>query len=408
VQHLNPELELWCSSGIASSKHLSSILDNVLDQSKLEAGKLKLEQLPVNLNEVCHAVTNMLRYHSVFLTPTFAHPPQTCSHHRHTKHGNVSLSVSVPRDLTVVGDVVRWRQLLINLLSNALKFTESGSVCLNMRCIQSDVGEDELLVEITDTGHGIPKEDMSKLFHKYSQGGFHAGSGLGLIIAKQIARLMDADIKVDSPWRNPSGSYTQGTRFSFVVPKPMFCLAEATPGDKSQPSPQQQLVRDRLTVLLVEDDALNTMIMKVKVIQAASALFSTVHIEACIHGEAALQKYDELQNSSVKVDLILMDEHLEISGGVLTGSQTTKLLRDLGCECTIIACTGNCMPSDRAHYKAAGADHVWPKPYPAIEVMAQDLQDLVQPAADGLAESLPGVQPEGRIVAIAEVSISSS
>jgi signal transduction histidine kinase len=61
VQGLNPDLELWCSSGVASSKHLSSILDNVLDQSKLEAGKLKLEQLPVNLNEVCHAVTNMLR-----------------------------------------------------------------------------------------------------------------------------------------------------------------------------------------------------------------------------------------------------------------------------------------------------------------------------------------------------------
>ena len=336
----------------------------------------------------------------MFLTPGHTHPKP--ARIRPTKQGNVGLSVSVPRDLTVVGDVVRWRQLLINLLSNALKFTESGSACLNMRCIQSDVGEEELLVEVTDTGHGIPKEAMSKLFHKYSQGGFHAGSGLGLIIAKQIVGLMDADIKVDSPWRNPSGGYTQGTRFSFVVPKPVFCLAVATPRDESRPLPQQQPVHDRLTVLLVEDDALNTMIMKVKVNQAAAALFSTVHIEACTHGEAALQKYDELQNSSVKVDLILMDEHLESSGGVLTGSQTTKLLRDLGCGCTIIACSGNCMPSDVDNYKAAGADLVWPKPYPVIEVMVQNLRDWVQPAADGLAESLRGVQPELCVVAIAD------
>jgi CheY-like chemotaxis protein len=302
---------------------------------------------------------------------------RTC---RHTKQGTVSLSVSVPGDLAVLGDIVRWRQLLINLMSNALKFTDAGSVCLNIERIQTDNGP-ALLVEVTDTGHGIPKEMMPALFHKYSQGGFHTGSGLGLIIAKQIVGLMGADLRVESPWMHHTEGSTPGTRFSFQVAPDLVVRPSAgggggavgasvsvggaavafAPSSTAGPATSldpPRILQDRLTVLVVEDDMLNSTIMKAKVTQAARPLFRTVCIEVCINGELALQKYNELQNSATSpmvVDWILMDEHMESSGGVLTGSQTTRRLREAGCKAIICACSGNCLQADIEHYKAAGS-----------------------------------------------------
>ena len=166
------DIKEWCFAALASSKYLIDILDNVMDQSKLEQGKLMLEQKEIDFGSLCHSCVNMLR---------------------HTKQPAVELSVSVPPGLTIMGDHMRWRQVLVNLLSNALKFTVFGGVTLSV--VRRD--STTLFVAVSDTGPGISPELAPRLFEKYAQGASsHKGSGLGLSIAQLIVKLHGATIKV--------------------------------------------------------------------------------------------------------------------------------------------------------------------------------------------------------------------
>jgi signal transduction histidine kinase len=352
----------WCRCGLVSAKHLSDILDNVLDQSKLEQGKLVLDSKPVDLSRLCASVADMLQQ---------------------TKQERVEFVTTVPGGLTILGDAVRWRQLLINLVSNALKFTKSGRVSLTIKCIDKegvDGGSRDLLVEVCDTGLGIPAALMPTLFRRYAQGGFHAGSGLGLNIANQIVELMGSGtIQVMSPWQEDC---SVGTRFSFTVCGPVFC--DITPAEtcstlqkesgtavlpKLELRPSQPAV-DALTVLLVEDDTLNVMIMTAKLNQL-STVCGHITIKVAHSGEDALALYDEELEGLVS--LIIMDEHLQQGGGTLKGTETTKQLRGKGCKAVIVACSGNCLAADTAPYLEAGSTAAWPKPYPDNAKITDDL-----------------------------------
>ena len=111
------------------------------------------------------------------------------------------MRLEIPKGLFVLGDAVRWRQLLINLLSNATKFTRTGWIGLSVRA----VGEG-LSIEICDTGDGIAPELVPTLFDKYTQGGFHKGSGLGLNIANLIVELLGTRFQVESPAPAPTAA----------------------------------------------------------------------------------------------------------------------------------------------------------------------------------------------------------
>jgi CheY-like chemotaxis protein len=420
------DIKEWCTAALASSKYLIAILDNgtcllpprrrprpppralrrllspagrfplpfaaVLDQSKLEQGKLVLEEKEINFSVLCHSCVNMLQ---------------------HTKAAAVKLSVAVPPDLVVIGDHMRWRQVLVNLLSNALKFTTSGSVTLSVVCKERCA----LFVAVSDTGPGINRELAPMLFQRYAQGASsHKGSGLGLSIAQLIVQLYHSDIKVDSPW---DAAGTPGTRFSFTVPDVVMSRGSpaaptldetAAPAAVSSPGggavqaalalqvlhahqPCLQTVKQALqalhthqsgvlNVLIVEDDKLNCMIMDTKLRQAmpsAASCSTSITIEVVHTGEAALDKFREgverSEPHAFDLDLVLMDEHMESAGGKLKGSETTKLLREMGMRGVIVACSGNCLADDRTLYLAAGASHVWPKPYPNAAEIGVDLQN---------------------------------
>jgi signal transduction histidine kinase len=420
------ELNAWAKTALTSSKYLIDILDNVLDQSKLEQGKLVLDARPINLDTLCQSVERMLR---------------------HTRNEGVEILVTVPTDLTVNGDATRWRQLLVNLMSNALKFTpDQGKVNLTVK----PTPDNKLLcVEVCDDGPGISAELLPRLFEKYAQGGFHQGSGLGLSIAQLIVRLMGDDIKVESPYkRHTAGGgrggdgWVQGSRFYFAVPLlapkqgAVGSTASAVPGGgfggavrgavggnageavgagipraveaakKAAPfasiealassSAARDGLADRnnggigpwrklakLNVLVVEDDMLNCIVMQAKLKRAAQDVCEELHCEAVHSGEAAIEKYDEIKAGGSResgfvggdryVDLVLMDEHMENGGGTLKGSETIQILRQHGCRSVVVACSGNCLPADRERYIQAGAAHVWPKPYPDMSAMSQDL-----------------------------------
>jgi CheY-like chemotaxis protein len=113
-------------------------------------------------------------------------------------------------------------------------------------------------------------------------------------------------------------------------------------------------------------------------LRQATSSFCKISIEAVHSGEEALEKHQERMETnhpSFPYDLVLMDEHLENAGGKLKGSETTRLLRELGVRVVIVACSGNCLADDRLLYIAAGASHVWPKPYPNAPDIAEDLQN---------------------------------
>jgi signal transduction histidine kinase/CheY-like chemotaxis protein len=425
------ELNAWAKTALTSSKYLIDILDNVLDQSKLAQGKLVLDARPINLDTLCQSVVRMLRP---------------------TRNEGVEISVTVPTDLTVNSDATRWHQLLVNLMSNALKFTTKGKVHL---LVKPMLDNKFLYVEVCDDGPGISAELLPRLFEKYAQGGFHKGSGLGLSIAQLIVRLMGDDIKVESPYKRNTvggerggegGGWVQGSRFYFTVPllapkqgavgskasavtggfggaiggyaggqageavgagtsraveaakkAAPFALVEALasgsaalggPGDAQRVDgaiggggPWRKLAK--LNVLVVEDDMLNCIIIEAKLKRAAQDVCAELHCEAVHSGEAAIEKYDKIKAGGSResgsvggdryVDLVLMDEHMENGGGTLKGTETIQILRQHGCRSVVVACSGNCLPADRERYIQAGAAHVWPKPYPDMSVMSQDL-----------------------------------
>jgi signal transduction histidine kinase len=209
------QVQEWCSRILECSGHVSEILDNALDLSKLEAGNLVLHNQPLNMHQLVHEVF-------LLLNSTMQSP-------------QVNFEARVKEDLWVLGDRLRWKQLLVNIVSNAFKFTKNGFVRVGIELTPA-LG---LMVEVCDTGPGIAKDDYKLLFSKYSQVGIRGslkkakkkrkGTGLGLAIAQLIARLLGAEIQVESPWTDGWA----GSRFFFYVP-PRHAIQCDPPSDDDE------------------------------------------------------------------------------------------------------------------------------------------------------------------------------
>jgi signal transduction histidine kinase len=215
------EVREWCSNIIINSEHIRDILDNVLDLSQLEQGTLELRQAPILVAELGE---------------------QICLLQRSTLRKGVSLVIEVePQGLVIEGDHQRWRQMLINLVSNAIKFTHEGMIIVRLRqCNVDDTSPEAsaLRVEVCDTGMGISELEQARLFQKYrtryqqhdslvakseDEKRLTKGTGLGLVIAQRIAKLLGTRIEIESPWKEGrliSGAGAQvskGARFFFTV-----------------------------------------------------------------------------------------------------------------------------------------------------------------------------------------------
>lgn len=311
----------------SSGESLLAILNDILDFSKLEAGHLKLEALDFVLNEELDAVIRLM--------DAPARAKGIALHVDDRTDGRVALK----------GDPTRIRQILMNLISNAIKFTEEGSVTLRCR-IQQRADGCEVNFEIIDTGIGMTEEVRRSLFQKFTQGDTsiarrYGGTGLGLAICHQLTTLMNGTIRVES---QPG----VGSRFCVALRLPK---AGAIPRSVLDPLPATtRPALSRLRVLAAEDNAVNRVLLQELLGPHVAQLDIVGDGEAAI-AAAGRQPYD----------VVLMDVRLPGIDGVAA----CQAIRALGGPCStlpIIALTANAMSEQHAGYLAAGMSACLSKP----------------------------------------------
>ena len=304
-----------------AGRHLLAILNEVLDLSRIEAGKLVLSPQPT-------ALATFLRETLLFVQDDAA-----------SKRIGLTLRVTAGLPETVLTDPMRLRQILLNLLSNALKFTPAGgSVTLDTAC---GAGE-TVSIAITDTGPGIPESLRPHLFHAYAQGsgpGASGGSGLGLAISALLADAMGGDLS------HTDGKDGKGSRFTLILPMPAVAPAAIPPG--LQPS----LPPGGLRILVVDDVALNRMTARALLLHAGHV------VEEAADGPAALAAIARLPLP----DIVLMDQSMPGMDGN-TVARHIRAMPGLAGQVPILAVTANALPEDIGASLAAGMDGYVAKP----------------------------------------------
>lgn len=319
-----------------SGQSLLSILNDVLDFTKAEAGQSQLDQAPFSVRKVIDELNVMLK-------------PMT-----QEKQLQLQLTITDPLPQQVLGDRRSLGQILMNLCSNAIKFTEQGYIRITISCQRQDDRANIRFV-VQDSGIGIPQESHSRIFQQFSQADSsitrrYGGTGLGLAISKQIVEMQQGQIGFSS-------EADKGSQFWFEIPYP---LPEPTPQeqtDQEQPDSQQTALR----ILLVEDTEINQQVAK-------GLLESDGHkVDIAPDGYTALALH-----SKNSYDLVLMDIHLPD----MDGMETTRNMRSHSdpakANIRIIALTASVTEAEINNYHAAGIDAVIGKP-----LQFEELQQLI-------------------------------
>ena len=338
-QGLTPQQRTYIEVIQTSAENLLKIISDILDFSKIEAGKLDIETIPFDLEFVLEGVHRTLE--------------QTA------KAKGLSLNRSIAGDINskFLGDPSRIRQILVNLINNAIKFTTHGSVSTAVKVEKLAAGRTKIRVEVSDTGVGISQEAVGRLFQAFSQADSSTtrrfgGTGLGLSISKRLVELMDGEIGVTS-------EVGKGSCFWFSLElKPNL---EVVPSPaKRLPSSQRAAISDYpLKILLAEDNPINRLI--------AVEMLARLGLSAdqVVNGKEALAHL-----ASAHYDLVLMDCQMP----ELDGYEATKQIRSnthmANWNVSIVALTANAMNGDREECLAVGMNDYLSKPMKLDELEA--------------------------------------
>lgn len=328
---LNDEQRHFLQVIRASGELLLAIVNDILDFSKIEAGHLQLEEFPFDPESLCNELADL-----------FA---AQC----HTKGLLLVRRFDLQECRCLQGDGTRLRQILMNLLGNALKFTETGTVTLQAATEQQQNGKVLLRCQIRDTGIGIPKDRFSSLFTPFSQADSsttrkYGGTGLGLAISRQLARLMGGDISLISL---PG----QGSCFTVtVLCDPCDALAQMQLQQQKLPAEQKKGTSAR--ILLVEDNAVNQLV-------ASAILEKQGHsVSQAANGQEALAMLRLLP-----IDLVLMDCQMpEMDGFEATSRIRQGEAGEQNRGLPIIAMTAHAFVQDRERCLSVGMDDYLTKP----------------------------------------------
>ena len=326
----------------SSGASLMSILNDVLDHSKIEAGKLSLSATPMSLHALAASVVGLFRANA--------------------EGKGLRLLLDLDPDVPdwVVGDAQRLKQVLLNLIGNAIKFTEHGEVALIMRPKPSNERFAGVLFEIKDSGTGIAEDALPRLFqpfHQVATGNRRrsGGTGLGLAISQRIIEAMGSKIEVDS---NPMGSC-----FHFIIRLPRdFSTTHPVLLDSALGGLDSEITLNG-DVLIVEDNDVNRMIAREVLLSLGLNVFEASN------GEEALNFVSKQQ-----VDAILMDCFMPVMDGYIAAQEIRKHEAEFNLErVPILALTANAFDEDASRAKAAGMDGHLAKPYTRTQ-----LKELLQ------------------------------
>ena len=341
---LNPELAEQLQTAQHCAHSLLSLLNDILDLSKIEAGKMTLEKISFDVRALLEDCIK--------------------SHQPRAQKNSVTLlsevSSNVPREIT--GDPLRIRQILGNLISNAVKFTDHGSVAVRMDGQFSDGGGFRIGVTVQDSGTGIPADKLLSIFDEFTQADGsvsrkYGGTGLGLAITKKLVKLHGGEINVNS-------ELGRGTAFTVTLQCEARGVAGGNPAAIAAPSIAAALtgVADQAArILVVEDNQVNQ-----KVVTAVLRKRG-FYIELANDGQEALNKL----NQSAAFDLVLMDVQMP----VLDGLETTRLIRKEARwkHLPIIAMTAHAMNGDKERCLDAGMSGYISKPvHPSLLLSTVD------------------------------------
>ncbi|MCC7422864.1 MAG: PAS domain-containing protein [Planctomycetaceae bacterium] len=315
---------------------LLGILNDILDLSKIEAGRLEILPEPTSVKAVVEEVRSLMS-------------PQASE-----KGLNLSTEFDGKIPARIQTDPLRVRQILLNLVGNAVKFTDAGSVTIGVRCEIAD-GLAYIVLSVRDTGVGIPPDQTEAIFEAFSQGNQeitrkYGGTGLGLTICEKLVRLLSGKISVRSELGRgaefcvelPAGEVST---LQLVDPK---ALTESNEAGTDGP----EFGRLPIRVLVVEDNR-GLQIMLKRMLENHVDL-----VELANNGEAAISEIARAATADAPYDIVLMDMHMP----VLNGFDATQRLRAKGYHLPIVALTAGAMSGDRDRCLQAGCDNYLSKP----------------------------------------------
>ncbi len=338
-----------------SSENLLVILNDILDLSKIEAGKIEIEKIDFSLRDILNNVKEIIQFKA--------------------EEKGLALVVNADEKIPAVltGDPTRLTQILINLLGNSVKFTEKGSVKLNVKLsgtereIMSSTNENcRLHFSVEDSGIGMTEEQQKKLFQNYTQASTetarkYGGTGLGLSISKQLVQLQGGSIEIKSePGR--------GSTFSFSLAYPVSKNKEMAPKEKII----SQSMLDKLSgirVLLADDNEYNRIVVK----ETLELKIKNVKIDEAIDGLIALKMLRENDYDVIMMDLVMPNLNgLETTQKIRTGFPEGKK------QIPVIAITASVLKSEIDKCFASGMNGFIPKPFKTGEMLSALYNVLIE------------------------------
>lgn len=342
-----------------ASESLMAIINDVLDMSKIEAGKMELEETDFSVKEVLDNVQNIMQFKA--------------------EEKGLTLGYTIASDFPAVlkGDPTRLTQVLLNLTGNAIKFTEKGKVNIDVSSEDSDTMNTKCTAHfaVSDTGIGIPEDEAQRLFQNYSQAApgtsrKYGGTGLGLSISKQLIELQDGSIEVKS-------TAGKGSIFSFKIPYEKS-ISQSVNARKSKVSGEMIEALRGIHILSADDNEYNRILLK----ETLESRIPEVVIDEAFDGLEVLEK---LSNGNL-YDLILMDLIMPN----LDGFETAKKIRHSNSEATnripLIAFTASVVKSEIDRSFEAGMNAFVPKPFTEEQLILALYHTLYPETADTFKE----------------------
>ena len=345
---LSDKQHRYASDLKSSASILATVINDVLDLSKIESGMTEVDVTEFDLDAMLADLITLLG------TNASANSTRLIYKSKNMK------------SVAVTSDITKLRQIIINLVSNAIKFTHKGTVSISAKLKQPSteaIGDNRLVIAVKDTGIGIEPERIEHIFDKFTQSDSsitrkYGGTGLGLSIAKQLAQLLGGDIKVVS-------KVGEGSCFTVTADVQSRCMVEWSANSDPARQAERASLPEGIKVLLAEDNAINAIV--------AQALLEQLKCDV-EHVDNGLKAAARVEEGGI--DVVFMDVHMPVMDGIEATKRIRKLKGELS-NIPVIGLTAEAFKERHISFKQAGMDDIVTKPV-TVEALQESLLKLAR------------------------------